>query len=81
MYTSTSSMYTAVMRRLQIYMDEDMDELLAVQAKREGTSKAALIRSAVREHFAEYATNDPLDEWVGTVDAEPGEVDAVVYGE
>ena len=74
-------LYTAAVRRLQIYMDDDMDELLAVQAKREGTSKAALIRNAVREHFAEYAASDPLDEWVGTVDAEPGDIDAVVYGE
>ena len=74
-------MYTPHMRRLQIYIDDDMDELLAVQAKREGTSKAALIRLAVRERYAEYGTDDPLEEWVGAVDAEPGDIDAAVYDE
>lgn len=78
-------MYTALMRRLQIYIDDQMDDFLATRALHEGTSKAALIRSAVREHYAEhYAENtadDPLDEWVGAVDAESGDVDDVVYGE
>ena len=76
-----TSMYTVSMRRLQIYIDDDMDELLAVRARREGSSKAALIRAAVREHYGEYSTSDPLDEWVGAVDAESGDVDDVVYGE
>ncbi len=73
------------MRRLQIYIDEDMDELLALKARREGLSKAALIRAAVREHYAEYAdhgaADEPLDAWVGSVDAESGDIDAVVYDE
>jgi hypothetical protein len=69
------------MRRLQIYIEDDMDELLAAQANREGTSKAALIREAVRERYAEYGTEDPLDDWVGAVDAEPADIDDVVYGE
>ena len=74
-------MYTDNMRRLQIYIEDEMDELLAVAARREGTSKAALIREAVRERYAEYGTSDPLDGWVGTVDAESGDIDDVVYGE
>ena len=69
------------MRRLQIYIEDEMDELLAVEAQRVGTSKAGLIREAVRKRYAEYGTPDPLDEWVGAVDAEPGDVDDVVYGE
>ena len=69
------------MRRLQIYIDDDMDELLAVEARREGTSKAALIREAVRERYAEYEVEDPLDDWVGSVEVESADVDAVVYGE
>ena len=81
MYTSLHVMYSLGMRRLQIYIDDDMDELLAVHARREGTSKAALIRSAVRERYAEYVTDDPLDEWIGAIDAESGDVDDVVYGE
>lgn len=69
------------MRRLQIYIDDDMDELLAVEARREGRSKAALIREAVRERFAEHASGDSLDAWVGSVDAEPRDIDSVVYDE
>jgi predicted transcriptional regulator len=81
MYTAFQLMYTVTMRRLQIYIDDDMDESLAIRARREGTSKAALIRNAVREQYGEYATDDPLDEWVGLVDAESGDIDDVVYGE
>ncbi|MEA2026053.1 MAG: CopG family transcriptional regulator [Chloroflexota bacterium] len=69
------------MRRLQIYIDDDMDELLAVEARREGRSKAALIRAAVREQYSEYSTEDSLDDWVGSVDVEPADIDAVVYDE
>ena len=32
------------MKRLQIYIDEDMDDALGVEAARLGTSKAELIR-------------------------------------
>jgi hypothetical protein len=74
-------MYTLMMRRLQIYIDDDMDEMLAMQARREGTSKAALIREAVRERYADYEASDPLDDWIGSVDAQPGDIDDVVYGE
>ena len=74
-------MYTHIMRRLQIYIEVEMDELLAVEARREGTSKAALIRDAVRERYAEYGRRDPLDDWVGAVDAEPADIDDVVYDE
>ncbi len=69
------------MRRLQIYIDEDMDEKLAVEARREGRSKAALIRDAVSERYGAATAKDALDEWEGSVDAEPGDIDAVVYGE
>ena len=81
MYTPSSMMYTHIMRRLQIYIEVEMDELLAVEARREGTSKAALIRDAVRERYAEYGRRDPLDDWVGAVDAEPADIDDVVYDE
>lgn len=73
-------MYTDDMRRLQIYIEDDMDELLAVQARREGRSKAALIREAVRERYGDRdVTDDALDAWVGSVDVEPADIDTVVY--
>jgi len=68
------------MKRLQIYIDEEMDDALGVRAAREGTSKAALIREFVAERLGDGQGRDPLDDLVGAVDAEPADVDDVVYG-
>jgi hypothetical protein len=69
------------MRRLQIYLDEEPDERLAAQAARSGTSKAALVRLAVRARMGQPGLGaDPLDELIGVYDAEPGAIDEVVYG-
>jgi len=74
-------LYTANMKRLQIYIDEAVDEELARRAVREGTSKAALIRAYVAEHLGgDRAARDPLDALVGRYDAEPGPIDELVYG-
>jgi hypothetical protein len=69
------------MRRLQIYIDEETDELLAYRAQREHRSKAALIRDAVRQAYGSSETQDALEGWAGSIDAEPGDVDSVVYDE
>lgn len=68
------------MKRLQIYIEEEVDQALAVQALREGTSKAALIRRCVAAQLAPNTTPDPLDALVGRYDVEPGDIDEVVYG-
>jgi hypothetical protein len=69
------------MKRLQIYIEEDLDEALAARALHEGTSKAALIRQFVAEKFDRSGGKyDPLDELVGRYDQEPGIIDKVVYG-
>ena len=74
-------MYTPHMRRLQIYIDEDLDDALAVLARRTHTSKAALIRDAVRRSIGEPgAPVDPFRDWIGGSDAVPEPVDDVVYG-
>ena len=75
-------MYTALMRRIQIYIDEAVDELLQAEAARTGTSKAAVIRECVAARFNERIPleDDPLTELVGSVDAEPADIDEVVYG-
>jgi predicted DNA-binding protein len=40
------------MKRLQIHIEEELDDALAVAAVQQGTSKAALIREAVAERYA-----------------------------
>ena len=73
-------MYTAPMKRLQIYIDEELDDALAVRARRTHTSKAALIREAVRRSIgAPEPRVDPLRDWIGGSDAAPASVDEVVY--
>ena len=75
-------MYTPVMKRLQIYIDEDLDDVLASRARRAHTSKAALIREAVRRSIGEpEPTVDPFHDWIGGSDADPAPVDEVVYGQ
>lgn len=74
-------LYSATMKRLQIYIEEAADEELARRAVREGTSKAALIRSYVAERLGpDRATRDPLDALVGRYDAESGSINELVYG-
>ncbi len=75
-------MYNDSMKRLQIYIEEELDEALAKQAVRQRTSKAALIRQCVAERFRPPdRAHDPLDDLVGRYDIEiePGDIDKVVY--
>jgi len=69
------------MKRLQIYIEEELDDALAVEARSTGTSKAALIRRFVAERLMKAApAGDRLDELVGAFDVEPANVDEVLYG-
>jgi hypothetical protein len=75
----------ADVKRLQIMIDEDLDQILERMARDEGTSKAALIRRFVRERVAPTPRLelDSIWEMVGSVDVEPvpGEtIEDVVYG-
>lgn len=72
------------MKRLQIMIDEDLDDALSRQARRKQTSKAALIRRYVTEALCPLAPmeEDPIWELVGMVSGatnESGQVDNVVY--
>lgn len=70
------------MKRLQIMIDEDLDAELGRRASRERTSKAALIRTYVRERLTPLPPieEDPLWSMVGAdPDAEPATVDDIVY--
>lgn len=78
-------MYADKVRRLQIMIDEDLDEALARQARDEGTSKAALIRQYVRDRLRPLPPieEDPLWEIFGMVKGSGKDslsVDDVVYG-
>ena len=71
------------MKRLQIMIDEDLDLALERQALEERTSKAALIRRYVRERLKPLPPihEDPLWEFVGSVDADPvDDIDDFLYG-
>jgi metal-responsive CopG/Arc/MetJ family transcriptional regulator len=75
-------MYTHGMKRLQIYIEEELDEALAARAMREGTSRAALIRRYVADQLrGSERKEDSLDALVGALDADPSGVDDVVYGQ
>jgi hypothetical protein len=70
------------MKRLQILIDEELDETLEREAAVRRTSKSALIRDLVREHLGELPPldRDPLGRTIGTDDFEPVPVDEAVYG-
>jgi hypothetical protein len=65
-------------KRIQIYIEDSVDEQLTRRARREHRSKAALIRDAVKREYSTSAA-DPLDEWAGGVDEPPGNIDDLVY--
>jgi len=75
-----------VVKRLQIMIEEELDDALAAQAEREGVSKAALIRRYVGERLRPLPPldADPLSEIVGMIkDGSPDDsarIDEVVYG-
>ena len=69
------------MKRLQISIEEEMDDALAVEAARRRTSKAALIRELVRERLGgRRPSADPMAPLIGDIDEEAGDIDDVVYG-
>lgn len=68
------------MRRVQIHLDESMDDHLAAEAARRGLPKAGLIRLLLAESVGlDVSEDDPFDELVGNLDAEPTDIDEVVY--
>lgn len=74
-------MYPSFMKRLQISIEEDMDELLGAEAARRKTSKAAVIREFVAEKLGSPRRGtDPMAALIGDIDDEAGDLDAVVYG-
>jgi hypothetical protein len=66
------------MKRLQIYIEPEMDAALAREAARTGVSKASIIRRLIAASMGNPA--DPIDELVGEFPEPRGSADDVVYG-
>ena len=72
------------MKRLQISIEPELDDALGREARKQGVSKAALVRRWVAERTSALPPleEDPLWEWVGGDAGDPGDsasIDAVVY--
>jgi hypothetical protein len=70
------------MKRLQIMIEEDLDAALTREARREGRSKAAIIRRLVRAHVEPQPAleDDPMTRLAGSADFPPGHHDDIAYG-
>jgi predicted transcriptional regulator len=70
------------MKRLQIHIEEELDEALGALAAELGTSKAALIRAFVADRMVDRLRPqaDALDELLGVYEEDSGDVDALIYG-
>ncbi|MGI8973531.1 MAG: CopG family transcriptional regulator [Gaiella sp.] len=73
------------MRRLQLLMDEDLDDALERKAREEGTSKAALVRQYVGDRLRPLPQleDDPLLTFMGSVEGgedDSASIDEIVYG-
>ena len=60
-------MYTSSMRRIQLYLDEELDHAVSAEAARTGRSRSELVRVAVREWLGEtlWTQEDPIETLVG----------------
>ncbi len=70
------------MRRIQIHIDDNLDDAAEREAARRGLSKAALIRASLARELAADATHveDPWEAMAGWLGNGPvDDLDAVVY--
>lgn len=74
----------AAMRRVQIHLDEALDDAAEREAARRGISKAALVRTSLAKELGKLATS-PDDPWAAITgwfeDGGVTDIDAVVYGD
>jgi len=70
-------------KRIQIHMDEKLDEAAETEAARRGISKAALIRASLAHELQtdSVKSSDPWESISGWLDDDPVEnIDEAVYG-
>ena len=70
------------MRRIQTHIQQDLDDVLQIEATKRKRSKASLIREFVSARYGgdSRPNSDPLTALIGTVDIDPEDVDDVIYG-
>jgi hypothetical protein len=70
-------------RRIQIHIDESLDQAATAEAARRGISKAALIRESIAAAVQpETPAADPWAALDGWLDDEPvDDIDAVIYSD
>lgn len=70
------------MRRIQLYIDDELDHALSAEAARSGRSRSEVLRAAVRTLLGGRLPDraDPVDALVGSVEIEPvDDLDSVIY--
>lgn len=73
-------MYDDPMRRVNIHLDENVDQDVAAEAARRGMSKAALIRDLIGQGIGRSSA-DPIDALIAVGHGTPvDDIDQVLYG-
>ena len=72
------------MKRLQIYVEERVDDELARESARRGISKAAIVREAIARELDGLPPADVQDRWGGLIglfsDGGVDDIDEFLYG-
>jgi Ribbon-helix-helix protein, copG family len=75
-----------MLRRVQLMLDEELDEAVGREARLQGVSRSELVRRVLRETLLPPLPpleEDALWQFVGAIEGTPGDamsVDDVVYG-
>jgi hypothetical protein len=75
-----------MLKRVQLMLDEELDEAVAREARLRGVSRSEVVRSILREKLLPPLPpleEDPLWQWIGSGKGSPGDsasIDEVLYG-